>query len=197
VKTTIRIKTALLVLLAAALLATASGPAQAKKPKREPIERFRTRAFNLDRGAVTDLDIVIYEWTTPEERQALLQTFAARGSKAFYAALHDVSEKGTVKAPQTLGYVMQYAWQVEVEGKRHIVLATNRPMGFLEVPTDFSFSLVVLDVDPETGQGEGSATGVTELSFDRETGQLQVRSAGAQPTMLKQVKTVKPKKKGK
>jgi hypothetical protein len=184
------------VLLAAALLATAAVPAQAKKPKREPIERFRTRAFNMDRGESTDLDIVIYEWTTPEERQALLQTFTSSGSKAFYAALHGLSEKGTTRAPQSLGYVMQYAWQVEVEGRRHIVLVANRPMSFLRVPVDYSFSLVVLDIDPETGEGEGSATGVTELALDRETGQLQVRSAGAQPTMLKRVRTVTAKKKG-
>ncbi len=34
---------------------------------------------------------------------------------------------------------MQYAWQVEAAGKRRIELATNRSMGFLQVPLDFRF----------------------------------------------------------
>ena len=47
---------------------------------------------------------MIYEWTTPEERQALLQTLVERGSEALYDALQDQSEKGYVQAPRTLGY---------------------------------------------------------------------------------------------
>ncbi len=45
-----RRRTALLVLLAVMLLATASAPGWAKE-KREPIEKFRARAFDLNRSA--------------------------------------------------------------------------------------------------------------------------------------------------
>lgn len=195
-KTIPRIRTVLLALLTAALVATTSAPAQARKPKRQPIETLRARAINMERGSATDLVIVVYEWTTPEERRALRQTLAANGARAFYAALHDLGEKGYVKAPQALGYVLRYAWQVEVEGRRRIVLAADRPMSFLGVPTDYSLSLVVLDIDPETGNGEGAAAGGTAPSFDGETGELRIRSPGALPTTLRQVKTVAPKKKG-
>ena len=190
---------ALLVLLAAATVI--SGPAWGKE-KREPIEKFRARAFNINIGRASLVDIVIYEWTTPEERQELFQTFVEKGSEALYDALDDKRDKGYLKLPQTLGYDMQYAWQIEVEGKRRIVLATDRPMGFLELSrgyrsTDYNVSLVVLDLDPETGEGEGSATGGAQLSIDKKTGRLQIEFAGTQPTMLKQVKTVAPKKKKK
>jgi hypothetical protein len=200
-KTKPAIRTALLVALAIALLTTASGPAWAKT-KREPIEKFRARAFDINRGAATHLDIVIYEWTTPEERQALLQTFVDSGSEALYDALYEVSEKGYLRLPQTLGYDMQYAWQVEVEGKRRIVLATDRPMGFLELSRgfrsrDYNVSLVVLELDPETGEGEGIAMGGAELSMDKETGQIHIEFAGTQPTKLTNVKKLKVKKKNK
>jgi len=111
-----------------------------------------------------------------------------------------VSEKGYLQLPQTLGYDMQYAWQVEVEGKRRIVLATDRPMGFLELSRgfrsrDYNVSLVVLDLDPETGEGEGTAMGGAELSIDKKTGRLQIEFAGTQPTRLANVKKLKAKKK--
>ncbi len=188
-----------LVLLAVALLATASGPALAEE-KKEAIEKFTGRAFSLDRGEAAFLDIVIEEWTTPEERQALIQTFLDGGSKALYDALEHQSRKGYLKLPNTLGYDMQYAWQVEVEGKRHIVLASNRPMGFLELArnsrsTDYNVSLVVLEIDPETGEGEGNAAGGAELSLDEETGRLNIAIRGTRPTQLKKVKRTFPKKK--
>ena len=198
-KMKLAIRTTLLVPLAFALLATASDPTWAKE-KREPIERFQARAFDLNRGRAANLDIVIYEWTTPEERQGLIQTFVDSGSEALYDALDDVSEKGYLKLPQTLGYDMNYAWQVEVEGKRRIVLATDRPLGFLELSRgfrsrDYNVSLVILELDPETGEGEGTAMGGAELSIDKETGRLVVEYRGTQPTRLTHIRTRKPKKK--
>ena len=192
-------KTALLVTLAVALLATAAGPAQAKE-KRQPLEKYRARAMSLDRGRASTLDIVIYEWTTPEERQALIQTFTDGGSKALVDFLNDQSEKGFVKAPQTMGYYMNYAWQIEMEDKRRIVMATDRPLGFLELSsgsrsTDYNVSLVVLDLDPETGEGTGAATGGAELSIDKKTGQLTIEITGTQPTKLTTVKKLEVKKK--
>jgi len=197
-KTALSIRTALLVLLGVMLLATASAPAQAEK--REPIEKFRARAFDINRGRAAHLDIVIYEWTTPEERQALLQTFVENGSEALYDALGDVNDKGYLRLPQTLAYDMQYAWQVEVEGKRRIVLATDRPMGFLELAggfrsRDYNVSLVILELDPETGEGEGTAMGGAELAIDKETGRLEIEFRGTQPTRLTSVKKLKIKKK--
>ena len=200
-KTKLAIRTAVLVTLAIALLTTAAGPAWAKE-KREPIEKFRARAFDINRGAAAHLDIVIYEWTSPEERQALVQTFFDSGNEALYDALYDASEKGYLRLPQTLGYDMKYAWQVEVEGKRRIVLATDRPMGFLEMSRgfrsrDYNVSLVVLELDPETGEGEGVAMGGAELSLDKETGRLNIEFVGTQPTRLTNVKKLKAKKKNK
>ena len=198
-KTRIAIKSALFITLAMTMLATISGPIWAKE-KREPIEKFRARAFDIQRGRASFLDIVIYEWTTPEERQALIKTFVEEGSKALYDALGDVKDKGYLRLPQTLGYDMQYAWQVEVGGKRRIVLATDRPMSFLELAggfrsRDYNVSLVVLELDPETGKGEGTAMGGAELSIDNKTGRLQIEFAGTQPTRLTNVEPRSPKKK--
>ena len=184
-----------LTLLAAALLTTAVEPVPAKTT-REPLEKYRARAFNVDWGGATNLDIVIYEWTTPEERQDLIRTFVEDGGDALYDALNDTSQKGFIKMPRTLGYDMRYAWQVEVEGRRRIVLASDRPMGFLELSrgarsTDYDVTLVVLDLDPETGEGTGTVALGAELSVDKESGRLQVEIPGYRPTELKKVRPIK------
>ena len=187
--------------VAAALLVTVAGSAVAdKNEKRQPIEKFRANAYSRNLGEARHLYITIYEWTTPEKRQALLQIFADGGSKALYQALDQEGEKAHLKLPKTLGYEMRYAFQFEVKGKRRIVLATDRPMGFLELSrntrsTDYNFSLVVLDLDPETGAGEGQAMGGAELSIDKKTGQLDIEFPGTQPTRLTNVKSLAAKKK--
>ena len=195
------IRSTLPTLLAIALLATVSGSAEAKE-KKEKIEQYTARAFNVQKGRAANINIVINEWTTPEEREGLIQTFLDGGSKALYNALNHKSEKAYLKLAGSLGYDMQYAWQVEIEGKRRIVLATDRPMGFLELArntrsTDYNVSLVVLELDPETGEGEGSAVGGAELSIDKETKRLNIEFAGTQPTKLVKVTRTFPKKKKK
>jgi len=190
-------KTSHLLALLVALLVLTPGALQAKKKK--PLEKYRAQAMSLDRGAAGMLDIVIHEWTTPEERQALLEVFVEGGSEKLYDALSKAGEKGYVKAPRTLGYDMRYAWQFEVEGKRRVVLATDRPLGFFELTrgsrtTDYNVSLVVLELDPETGEGEGWAAAGVELSIDA-TGRLIVEYTGTQPTKLTRVKQQKSKKK--
>ena len=187
-KTNPTVKTALLAL---ALLLAAVGPVLADD-KKEPIEKYRAQAVSLDRGAASFLDIVITEWTTPEERQALIQTFLEGGSKALYDALEEKSEKGYVRAPGSLAYDMKYAWRWEIDGKHRIVLAADRPFGFLEMArssrsTDYNVSLVVLDVDPKTGVGEGSAVGGVEFSIDEKTQRLNIEIPGTQPTRLTKV----------
>ena len=188
-------KTSYLLALLAALLVLAPEAQAKKKEKKEPLEKYRAQAVSLDRGAAKMLDIVITEWTTPEERQELFQVFVEGGSKKLYEALFEEEEKGYVKLPGSLGYDMKYAWQFELEGKRRIVLASDRPMGFLELTRasrsrDYNVSLVVLELDPETGEGEGWAAAGVELSIDA-SGRLTIEYTGTQPTRLSNVKPQK------
>lgn len=197
IKLTFRI--ALLGPLALALLAASAIPAQARE-KRQPIEKFRANVFNVQLSRASLLDIVIYEWTTPEERQALLEVFVEKGSEALYDALDDTSDKGYVRLPNTVGYDMKYAWQSELDGKRRIVLASDRPFGFLEVmggfrSRDYNVSLIILELDLATNKGEGTAMGGAELSINKETKQIEIEFLGTQPSRLTKVTPQRIKKK--
>lgn len=98
------------------------------KEKKEVIERFRAHAMNLERGRATLLTIAIHSWTTPEERQALARALADGGGRGLYDYLDKQEDKGYLQAPGSLGYEMRYAFQFQNEGKRQIVLGTNRPI---------------------------------------------------------------------
>ncbi len=189
----------LLTLAAAAALAVAPEPASAKK-KKVIVEEYRARATSMNRGTAVNFVITIHEWTTAEERQALLQTLVEGGSDALYDALQDQSEKGYVREPNTLGYKMRYAFSFEDEDKRRVVLATDRPLGFLELgrgsrSLDYNVSMVVLEINRKTGSGAGLAMGGAEFSVDEETGRITIEHTGTQPTKLTRVKRVKMKKK--
>ena len=191
-------RSAVLVTLALASPALLASPVSSKE-KRVPLEEFRARVFDVNRSKVSLMDIVIYEWTSPEERQSLLDTFVDEGSEALYDALGDAGNKGYVRLPHTLAYDMQYAWQAEVDGKRRILLATDRPVTFLELvrgfrSRDYNVSLVILELDPETGKGEGTALGGAELKMNEETGRIEIEFLGTQPTRLTNVTPKSPRK---
>ena len=67
-----------------------------------------------------------------------------------------------LRAPNTLGYQMRYAFQYEADGKRHIILGTDRPIAMGEVSErlpdsqENNISLVTLELDQESGEGTGA-----------------------------------------
>jgi hypothetical protein len=187
-------RTALLVVIAAALLVVA--PQAVAKDQQEPIEQYRARAFNPDWGGATNLDIAIYEWTSAEERQTLFEEFNADGSEALGDALQGTGQKGFLKLPRTQGYEILYAWQDDSEGTRRIVLAVDQPMGVMQLSraartSNRNVSLITLELDVQTSQGEGSVSMGTGFSVDAETGQLSTEASGYEPTPLAKVKPLK------
>ena len=155
-------------------------PALAKE-KKEVLERFRAHAMSLERGRATLLTITINSWTTPEERQALAQALADGGGRGLYDYLDKQEDKGYLQVPGSLGYEMRYAFQFQNEGKRQIVLGTNRPILIGEMmrgsrSTDYDISLLVLELDEAAGEGTGTLVMGAELTIDKETGKLVIET---------------------
>jgi len=169
-------------------------PAVAKE-KKEVIERFRAHAMSLERGRATLLTITINSWTTPEERQALAQALADGGGRGLYNYLDKQADKGYLQVPGSLGYEMRYAFQFQNEGKRQIVLGTNRPILIGEMArgsrsTDYDISLLVLEIDEAAGEGTGTLVMGAEVTIDEKTGKLVIETPTIQPTRLTKVHVV-------
>ena len=99
-----------------------------------------------------------------------------------------------------MGYQMRYAFQFNIDGKRQIVMATDRPIGMGEVMRDTdsqrdSISLVTLELDPSTNEGTGEMVFGAEFKVDQKTGQLDIETMSMNPTKLTNVKPQKVKHK--
>ena len=87
------------------------------------------------------------------------------------------------------GYPLRYAKSFDMgNGKRQIILATDRPVSFGEVYQqtqlgDFDVTLVVLTLD-ENGKGEGVLSLGTELKWNDKEGKIEMTNVSSQPIKL-------------
>jgi hypothetical protein len=92
-----------------------------------------------------------------------------------------------------LGYDLHYARQLPGEdGGRRIVLATDRPIGFLEAQAggrtlDYRFTLIELRLD-KNGKGEGKMSVAARPEFNDHV--LVIEDYATQPVMLNNVQKV-------
>lgn len=175
-------------------------PALAKE-KKEVVERYEATAMSVERGRASMMEIGIFAWSTDEDRTALINTFEQGGNEALYKALSENDEMAFVSLPGTLGYQMRYAYQGQSsDGKRVITLATDRPILMGEVmggsqTQDDNVSLVVLMLDPETGEGTGEMIVGAQFGVDKKTGQLEIETIARDPIKFTTVKPMKVKHK--
>jgi hypothetical protein len=183
----------------AALVALAS-PAEAQSYE-DPIEAFEATTVQMDVGRMTVVRIGVTAWSTEDERTAMIEAFQKGGSPALGQFLHGQTEKGFVKFPDASAYQMHYAYQFEKDGKRIIVMATDRPIRAFSWAAgskalEKNLSILKLVVDADTGKGEGVMAAGAELVVNDKR-QLEVETPGTQPIRFTSVKQLHEKKKKK
>ncbi len=182
------------------ILVLATAPAFAKK---EPIEKYQANALAMD-GPVgsrsTTLSINIYEWSDEDDREMVVDAIKeATDNKRAYRAVPDTLRKlgkaGYMFLAGGQGWPIRYAQTFEVDGKREIVLATDRPITFSEVYAgsavrDFDITLIVLKFEGGATTGEGIASVGTEIKWNEAKGQLEITNFSSQPVRLGDVRAV-------
>jgi hypothetical protein len=182
------------------LLTVAVAPTFAKK---EPIEKYKANALAVG-GPVgsqsTTLSINIYEWSDEDDREMVVDAIKeATENKRAYRAVPDTLRKlgkaGYMFLAGGQGWPIRYAQAFEVDGKREIVLAMDRPVTFSEVYSgsavrDFDITLIVLKFDKDASTGEGIASVGTEIKWNEAKGQLEITSFSSQPVRLGDVRAV-------
>jgi hypothetical protein len=147
----------------------------------------------------TTLQINITRWTTDEEREKLFAVLIEKGQEGLVNALQKSEETGFVRVTgRTMGRNpfpserLRYSRQLDLgEGKRRIVLATDRYISFYEARNqprwrDYDMSLLVMDVDAE-GNGEGQLAMGVQVSVDTEKKTLVVENFGTEPVRLTKI----------
>jgi len=188
------------ILLGAVAALLVAFPSVAQKP--EVIEEFRAFAVDPDTRARSQVTIRIYEWTVDQDRDAVLGALKESGGAGLAAALNAQSDKGTIRFSGQMDFPLRYAHAFENDGRRGFVLATDRPVGFgeardLDRSARYNVTLALIEVDPASGEGEGTIMGGVEVKFDPDTNRIGMEGYSAQPITLNSLTLVQPKKKKK
>jgi hypothetical protein len=159
------------------LLILASTLAFSRGPKAETIE---ASAFGTGTqlGQEIGVTLDIYEFSTPEDRQILVEAFTKGQNQGLVNALSKMKAVGHCSITGTLGYDVSYIRMTNTPTGRKIVFVTNRQIKFGEAFFDTqsqNFNLTAGEFDlnsTDKSKSTGSVYPAAQLIIDKQ-GQLQ------------------------
>jgi hypothetical protein len=150
-------------------------------------------------GANQTIRINIDGWSTPEQRQFLIDTFLEKKQNGLLRELERQPELGRFNFPgyqgpdpnntMRLGTDIRYAMSFPLEdGGRRIVIITPRVIGFRETANqprsiDYPFTLFEMRFD-KAGKGEGRMAYNTQIQFDKKKNSIELEVYGSEPVRL-------------
>jgi hypothetical protein len=166
-------------LLVLGLLALAVFPAlSAKKGKNETIEAS-AMGTGTQMGQMMEISVEIYEYSTPEDRQVLVDAFNKGNNQGLVNALTKMHTVGHISVTGTLGYDLAFIRMIPTPTGRKIRFVTNRQLKFGEVWADsqsLAYDLTAGEFDLDATD-KTKSTGILypacQLAIDKQ-GQLQI-----------------------
>lgn len=164
------------------------GLAQQEPISKEPIGTKLPKAIHIQAQAMGEstqmgqsfgVNLIIEEFSTPEEQKALVEAFTAKKNEGLVNALTKMKSKGRMAITGTLGYDVSYIRQFDLpDGSVKIRLVTDRPIRFGEVwsdsrSMDYSLSGVEVILHPDEKKNSGTLAPLCQLKMDKEN-QLQL-----------------------
>ena len=165
------------VLLLTSLLVLASVPGFSRD-KNETIDAT-AYGTSTQLGKNVGVTLIIYEWSTPEDRQILVDAFQKGQNQGLVNALQKMKAVGRIQIPGTLGYDVSFIRLIPTPTGRKIRFITNRKISFGEAYADSqsqSFDLTAGEFDLND-QDKSKSTGVlypaAQFTIDKD-GELQI-----------------------
>ena len=176
--------------------------AQSVKPSatdKVTITGWALNMSNIATGANQTIRINIDRWSSPSQRQHLIDTFLAKKQDGLVRELERQPELGRFNFPgymgpdpnnvMRLGTDIRYAMNFPGEdGGRRIVVITPRVIGFREAANqprtvDYPFSLFEMRFD-KAGKGEGRMAYATQINFDKRKNTIEIENYSSEPVRL-------------
>jgi hypothetical protein len=130
-------------------------------------------------GQVISISLIIYDYSTPEDKQALVQAFDKGQNQGLVNALSKMKAVGRISITGTLGYDCSFIKMTPTPSGRKIRFVTNRQLRFGEVYADsqsqaFNLTAGEFDInDSDKKKSTGVLYPAAQLVLDKE-GQLQI-----------------------
>jgi hypothetical protein len=133
-------------------------------------------------GKIYNVNIHINQFSTPDDRKALIAAFGRSGQDGLVDVLEDMKPKGRVRfASGGVGNDVKYIFELPSEkGVRHIRLVTDRNIAFGELyagtrSRDYSVGAIELFLTPD-GKGSGTVLPACKLTVDKKTKQIEIET---------------------
>jgi hypothetical protein len=173
-------KWALTGLMVSGLIVSVVFPAlSAKRAKDETIEATAT-GTGTQMGQMIGISVEIYEYSTAEDKQLLVDAFTKGQNQGLVNALTKMHAVGHISITGTLGYDLAFVRMIPTPTGRKIRFVTNRQLRFGEVWADAqstAFNLTAGEFDLDSAD-KSKSTGILypecQLAIDKE-GQLQIQ----------------------
>lgn len=140
-------------------------------------------------GDLGPVEIVINRFSTTVEKNRFMDTLTERGPAGLQEALQQAPSIGRLTAPGDQGFELRYAAELRGEdGDRHVIVASDQGMSFLEVAdrpraVDYPFTVLHLVID-RNGRGRGLASAYSPITLDTVQGSIVLEALDDQPVML-------------
>jgi len=159
------------------LLMTASVPAFGQRGSTETID---ATAFGTSTqlGRNFGVKIIIYEFSSPEDRDVLVQAFKEGQNDGLVNSLEKMKSVGRIQIPGTLGYDLSFIREILTPTGRKIRFVTNRKIAFGESywsTQSKSFNLTAGEIninDKDKDKSDGVLFPAAQLIVNNE-GELQ------------------------
>lgn len=152
----------------------------------------------LATGRNSSLNMHITDWTSPTQRQVLMNALIEGSSgDEMFNVMRTQPEKGFLQVRNTPGTIrLKYAWQtVADDGARTITLIADNLLPALVSSgtrrlNDQEYTIVRLEVDAE-GNGSGSMAYSASISWDAEAQRIKIGIEGTEPLRMTSVTKVR------
>lgn len=133
-------------------------------------------------GKMYNINITIDQFSTTEDRKALIDAFKRSGQDGLVSVLEDMKQKGRIRfASGGVGNDIKYIIELPADkGHRRLRLVTDRTLAFAELyqgtrSRDYTVGAIELDLTPD-GKGSGTVLPACKLTVDKKKQQVEIET---------------------
>jgi hypothetical protein len=125
-------------------------------------------------GRIISIDLRISDYSTAEDRAALVEAFGEKGSEGLANALEKMNAKGRLAVTGTLGFDVNFIRQFTLpDGSVRYRFVTDRPILFGEVwsssrSMDYSLSMGEIVISKDKKKSSGTLYPAARFTLDKE-----------------------------
>lgn len=140
------------------------------------------RGTNTQLGRQASVNMIIEDFSPPEDRSKLIEAFNKGGNDAMVMALQDLKPRGRLAITGTVGHDVKFIRELPPtkEGRR-FRLVTDRAIGFLEARNkprseEYSVSAIELLLTPDPKNSKGTLLPACKLKLNKKTKEVEIEA---------------------